>query len=104
MEPVTTILGVSFSHISAHGENLEWFECKIDESRYAVDGGYKITLRNINGSEYKHYYRCDFDRLIEDGCIIPKTSEKMHIENISFKEYIPGTCAYVLHEGQYIVE
>ena len=104
MEPVTTILGVSFAHISAHGGNLEWFECEIDKSRYAVEDGYKVTLRNINGSEYYHYYQCDFNSLIEDGCIVPKTSDKMHIENFNFKEYIPGTCAYIEHRGQYIVE
>jgi hypothetical protein len=104
MEPTNFILGsFSVSFVNSHSD-LEWFECLIDESQYKVDDQYKITLRNINGSEYRHYYINDFKKLAEDGYIIPKTSDKMHIKNVSFKEYIPGTIAYLQHDGQCIVE
>ena len=80
-----------------------WFECAVDESRYKVDDNYKITLRALNGCAYEHYYQDDFLQLMYEGLIIPKTSEDMHIEYIQFDEPIPGTSAYLHHEGCCVV-
>lgn len=80
-----------------------WFECAVDESRYKVDDNYKITLRALNGGAYEHYYQEDFMSLMYKGLIIPKTSEDMHIEFVSFKECIPNSCAYLQHEGHCVV-
>ena len=92
--------GISFTSSS---DPDMWFECYVDESRYKVDDNYKITLRDINGCAYEHYYQDDFMSLMYKGLIVPKYNEDMHIEYVNFKEYIPNTCAYLQHEGQCII-
>jgi hypothetical protein len=101
MEPVQSFLGIGFT-CSCDGFN--WYECEIDESRYKVDENYKITLRNINGPEYEHYYQSDFMQLIKGGQVIPKTSENMHVKTVDFWESIPGSIAMLHHQGQVIIE
>lgn len=101
MRPINTFMGMmSFTSSS---DPMMWFECYIDEERYKVDDNYKITLRDINGRAYEHYYQDDFLQLMYEGLIVPKTSEDMHIEYVQFNEPIPNTCAYLHHEGQCIV-
>ena len=92
--------GIAFTSSS---DEPVWFECAVDESRYKVDENYKITLRALNGGAYEHYYQDDFLQLMYEGLIIPKTSEDMHIEYIQFDELIPGTSAYLHHEGYCVV-
>ncbi len=101
MQPIQSFFNISFTCSS---DAFEWFECEIDESRYQVDDNYKITLRALDGRAYEHYYQSDFMSLIKGGQVIPKTSDKMHIEEINFIEPIPGTIAYLKHEGSCIVE
>jgi glutamyl/glutaminyl-tRNA synthetase len=103
MEPVETILGMDFVFYGGP-DTLRWFECEVDESNYCVADGYKITLRNINGREYHDYYQSDFEQLIKDGCIYPKTSESMRIEEVNCREYIGNSGFYIQHEGECIVE
>lgn len=101
MRPIEPLFG-GFGFTSSLDEE-EWFECYVDEERYKVDDNYKITLRSIDNRAYEHYYQDDFFSLMYEGCIIPKTSEEMHIERVDFNEPIPNTCAYIHHEGQCIV-
>ncbi len=101
MRPVQSIFGISFTCSS---DELQWYECEVDESRYKVDENYKVTLRNINGPEYEHYYQSDFKQLIDDGLVFPKTSENMHVETVDFWEPIHGSIAMLHHQGQVIVE
>lgn len=75
----------------------------MDEGRYKVEDNYKITLRDINGCAYEHYYQDDFLRLMYEGFIVPKTNDDIHVENVSFYEPIPNTIAYIHHEGQVLV-
>ena len=51
-----------------------------------------------------HYYQDDFLSLIDQGLIVKKTSDKMHVEQVDFYEPIPGTIAYLHHKGSCIVE
>ena len=101
MRPINTFMGmISFT---SSDDPLMWFECYIDEEHYKVDDNYKITLRDVNGCAYEHYYQSDFLQLMYEGLIIPKTSDDMHIEYVQFDEPILNTCAYIQHEGQCIV-
>lgn len=64
-----------------------WAEFEVIEDRYKIKDGYKVELKAINpifGRET--YYQCDFDSLIKKGYIIPKTSEKQHVEVIEWME------------------
>lgn len=101
MQPVQSFFGIGFTCSS---DEFQWYECTIDESRYKVDENYKITLRNISGPEYEHYYQSDFMQFIKEGRVIPKTSENMRIETVDFREPIPGSIAMIHHQGQVIVE
>ena len=102
MQPISTFMGmISFT---SSDDPMMWFECYVDEERYKVDDNYKITLRALNGYAYEHYYQDDFLQLMYEGLIIPKTSDDMHIENVSFDEPIPNTVANLHHEGQCILE
>ena len=97
MRPIQSIFGIGFTSSS---DALEWFECYVDEERYKVGDNYKITLRAIDGRAYEHYYQTDFLQLMWEGLIVPKTSDDIHVENVSFDEPIPNTIAYIHHEGQ----
>lgn len=100
MHPIQSFMGVAFTCSS---DEPMWFECEVNEERYKVEDNYKITLRAINGGAYEHYYQDDFLSLMYEGFIIPKRSDETHIEYVSFDEFIPGTIAYIHHEGQCIV-
>lgn len=100
MRPTQSIFGISFTSSS---DEPEWFECYVDEKRYKVADNYKITLRSIDGRAYEHYYQDDFLHLMWEGLIIPKTSDDIHVEYMSFDEPIPNTVAYIHHEGQILV-
>lgn len=100
MRPTQSIFGIGFTSSS---DALEWFECYVDEERYKVEDNYKITLRAIDGRAYEHYYQSDFLHLMWDGFIVPKTSDNIHVEYVSFDEPIPNTIAYIHHEGQTLV-
>lgn len=101
MQPTQSIFSINFTCSS---DEFEWFECIIDETRYKVDDNYKVTLRALNDGAYEHYYQEDFISLLKDGLIVKKTSDTMHIEHLDFYEPIPGTIAYLHHEGSHIVE
>ena len=38
-----------------------------------------------------------------EGLIVPKTSDDIHVEYMSFDEPIPNTIACIHHEGQHLV-
>ena len=100
MRPIQSIFGISFT---SSLDELEWVECYVDEERYKVDDGYKITLRAVDGRAYEHYYQSDFLQLMWEGLIVPKTSDDIHAEYVSFDEPILDTVAYIHHEGQVLV-
>lgn len=100
MRPIQSIFGIGFTSSS---DAFEWFECYVDEEIYKVEDNYKITLRAIDGRAYQHYYQDDFLHLMWEGLIVPKTSDDIHVEYVSFDEPIPNTIAYIHHEGQLLV-
>lgn len=100
MHPIQSFFGIS---LTTSSDEPEWFECEVVEDRYKVDDNYKITLRAINGQAHETYYQDDFLHLMYGGFIVPKTSDDIHVEYVSFDEPIPNSIAYIHHEGQLLV-
>ena len=51
-------------------QNDDWiFYCKVDESRYKVEEGYKIGWKTPDESFSRSFYQSDFDTLVKDGHI-----------------------------------
>ena len=83
--------------------NSTWTECKIDESRYKVTEGYKITLKSLDERfTYNHYYQSDFESLIKSGSIIVKDNDLMRVEHIKWAEQCGSVM--IVHEADIIVE
>lgn len=101
MGKIETITPFGFCIVNEN-ENT-WTECYIDESRYNVDDGYKITLRSVDPHfSYEHYYQEDFESSIRDGCILIKESDSQCIKRISFIEPLCG-CAFIRHEADIVI-
>lgn len=89
MHPLEGIRGLVTFTSSSTPEIL--VECRIDETRYKVKEGYKITLRAINPAfGQDHYYTCDLLSLIKSGHIFIKTNGKEHIESFEYENLIGG--------------
>ena len=59
MQPLRSLGGLLFFRASLG--NPMWVKCKIDESKYQVIHGYKVTLKPIDPHFAKeHYYQDDF--------------------------------------------
>lgn len=105
MNPVST--AIPFMGICLTDDNkFGWALCKIDETRYKIEDGYKITLRSIDPHySYEHYYQSDFNSSIERGFIIPalknEKGETPYIEHFIGREEVAPN-AYVQHEFDYI--
>lgn len=88
-------------------DDTNWVECRIDEERYPLHGGYKITLKPIEPYNLcyasDHYYQCDFESGYRDGWFILKTDENQHVEHVRWFDEIPGTAARVVHDGYVVV-
>jgi hypothetical protein len=81
-----------------------WTECKIVEDRYPVADGYKITLQPLDERFSKeHYYQEDFVSSVKSGWIIPKKSNKDHVEKIAGYDYI-GCGLNIVTEGYVLVQ
>ena len=66
--PVSTIMGISFT--SSNDPTFD-LPATINEKRYKVDDGYKITLEcTISGFGKEHFYQMDLKYLIEKGIVI----------------------------------
>lgn len=88
----------------ASSSNTTWTECKIDERKYKVLDGYKITLISLDSEySYEHYYESDFESLVQEGHIIIKNSESDHIEHIKFIEPLYGD-VYIVHEADIVIQ
>ena len=91
-----------FGFCIASQDKETWTECKIDESRYKVADGYKITLRSLDPLfAYEHFYQSDFMSLVRNGLIMVKTSEGQKIEHIKWSECLCGK-VYVIHEADIV--
>lgn len=101
MHPVNNILGICFTCSS---DPEYWVECKVVEDRYKVSDGYKITLQPLDERfAREHYYQEDFKSLVESGYIVPKKSNKDHVERICNYEDI-GCGLYIQTEGWVVVQ
>lgn len=101
MGKITVITPFGFCLVSGNRET--WTECKIDEDRYKVEDGYKITIRSLDPSfSYEHYYQHDFMQMMEAGFIVVKTNNSQHIEHV---KWIDGDCCGIpiVHEADIVV-
>lgn len=93
-----------FGFCMVSGDKETWTECKIDENRYKVADGYKVTLRSLNPMfTYDHYYQSDFMSMVKEGFIIVKTSDNQTIQHIKWMEHLCGK-AYVVHEADIVIK
>lgn len=84
------------------GNKETWVECKIDERRYKIADGYKLTLKALDERfTYQHYYQSDFEGLIKSGHIIVKDNNNIHIEHIRWAE--PCGNVLLIHEADIVV-
>ena len=102
MHPLENVLGLIYYTSSNTPE--KWVECVINEDRYKIDDGYKITLQSIEeGYGRENYYQCDFDSLVKAGYIIKKTSPSQHVKFV--KNYSPLTDnVYLVNEGWIVTD
>lgn len=86
------------------GDRYTWVECKINESRYHVDDGYKISLEPLDRENFtwEHYEQSDFMQAIKYGTILPKTRKDQTVQHIVMAEHICGD-AYLIHEADIVV-
>lgn len=67
--PRLNFLGMLNLAISSDRDSV-WQECIVDQSRYKVSDGYKITLKPIDHNfKAKSFYQCDFNELLYYGVI-----------------------------------
>lgn len=67
IKPIRVIGPISYK--SSDDEEIK-VPCKINEERYKIHEGYKITLESIYPQFGKeHYYQHDLALLIEQGCV-----------------------------------
>lgn len=101
MERIEAILPWGMAMVSSN--NTTWVECKIDESRYKVSEGYKLTLVSLDRNyTYTHYYQSDFESLVKEGCILIKDNENEYVEHVKWSEPLCGNVC-VIHEADVVV-
>ena len=102
MEKIEAILPWGMAMTSAN--NTTWVECKIDESRYKVEEGYKLTLVSLNKYyTYNHYYQSDFESLVKEGCILIKVNDADRVKHIKWAESLCGNVC-VIHEADVVTQ
>lgn len=82
--PRLNFLGVLSLTISSDSDSV-WQECIVDQSRYKVCDGYKITLRPIDCNyKTKSFYLSDFNDSLKNGDIkqiVNHSSKKAETKN-----------------------
>jgi len=67
LKPLNNFLGIKYT-TSSDPDILSI--CRIDESRYKVSEGYKITVKPLHpGIQTRHFYQTDLESMIKDGQI-----------------------------------
>ena len=67
--PRLSFLGILSLAMSSDSDSV-WQECIVDQSRYKVCDGYKITLRPIDCNyKIKSFYQSDFNDSLKNGNI-----------------------------------
>lgn len=89
------IIGFSISN-----SDLDWRLCEVDESRYNIEDGYKITLVGCGNEIVQHsYYQIDFLSLLKSGNILySDPTIPTCIENVSWIEPLTNN-TYIVHNA-----
>lgn len=84
LEYAGIIPGIAFR---TNGQPQDTVECVVDESRYTVADGYKITLKAVDPMYGKeHYYQSDLESILRDN---PFT-HRAYVLNIDGYQHIPA--------------
>lgn len=105
MSPIETYIPfMGLCMTNGDPDKATWAECYLDESRYSLEDGYKITVRAIDQRfSYEDFYQSDLMSSIRQGYVLVKTSMGQHVEHISWAEPLCGS-AYVVHEADIVTE
>ena len=98
------IFGMYFGKTYGAGYPEVWAEFEVVEERYKIDDGYKVELKAVDpvyGRE--SYYQSDFDGLIDAGLIVKKTSDRQHVEEVTWMEPLCGSVKLV-HTASVLVD
>ena len=91
-------LGIGLSN-----NDLTWRLCRVvDNSRYPVDKGYKITIEicDNSGVGCHHYYQSDFLSLLEKGYIL-LYKKGMYVMHVKWEEVLTNNLN-VIHEADIV--
>jgi len=100
MGQISAILPWGMAMVSNNNET--WVECKINEDRYKVEDGYKITLKALDPRfTYEHYYQSDFESLVKSGCILLKEKGSTCVKHIRWVE--PLGNVLIMHEADIVM-
>jgi hypothetical protein len=70
MVPMRPVTDYGFVKLTSSSDEPVVVECRIDESQYKVEDGYKVTLKAIDERfGYDHFYVLDLVSLIQRGYI-----------------------------------
>ena len=98
IDDIVPVLGISVS-----SGFCNWCECVIDESKYLVKDGYKVTLKPLDPNyRSADYYQIDFIHSLQSGHIIEKISDTQRIVYVEETEDI-GPGMVIKHTGYIIV-
>lgn len=102
IEMVIPFMGLCMTN--GNPDKATWVECYLDESRYSLADGYKITVRAIDQRfSYEHYYQADLMSSIRQGYVLVKTSMGQHVEHITWEE--PLWCSVCIrHEADIVTD
>lgn len=70
MAPVKILRRILFISYTTSNDDSEFLPCTINEKRYKIDEGYKLTIVPLDDRyTTKHYYQSDFDQIVRQGHI-----------------------------------
>lgn len=104
--PIHPITHTGFVSFTSSSDPEHFVECEVQP--YDFEGiDYKCYLVPVDETDRycfgkRTFYSCDFEHLLEMGCIIKKEHEGDHVENIRMAEHLCGS-VYVIHESECIV-
>ena len=105
--PLHTVSNYGFVSLVNASDEPHIIECELEP--YEFSGfDYKLYAIPVDPDlrpyfERHCFYSCDFRSLIQEGHLVEKTSDNMHVELFCGAEHLCGA-AYLIHEGEIIVE
>lgn len=105
--PLHTVSNYGLVSLVNASDEPHIIECELEPYQFS-DFDYKLYAVPADPDlrpyfERRCFYSCDFCSLVQQGYIVEKTSDHMHVELFRGAEHLCGA-AYLIHEGEIIVE